>query len=91
MGRTTQTGMVSCVADKVISEMGDYIAWGDLNFRIYWDGDLLSEVLNSPGTEREAAIIKPGEGETLHFVGLQDEQLDEEPPLFLGRHFGRLA
>ena len=62
MGRSTQTGMVSCVKDAVISEIGDYIAWSDLNFRIYWDGDLLSEVLNSPGTEREAAVIKPGSG-----------------------------
>lgn len=62
IGRSTQSGMVSCVADKVVGEKQDLIAWGDLNFRIYWDGDLLSEVLNSPGTEREATVIKPGKG-----------------------------
>ena len=62
VGRSTQTGMISSVADKPITELGDFIVWSDLNFRIYWDGDLLSEVLNSPGTEREAKIEKPGTG-----------------------------
>ena len=62
VGRSTNTGMVSSVADKVISELGDFIAWSDLNNRIYWDGDLCDEVLNSPGTEREAKVEKPGTG-----------------------------
>lgn len=62
VGRSVNTGMISSVADKVISELGDFIAWGDLNNRIYWDGDLLDEVLNSPGTEREAKVEKPGTG-----------------------------
>ncbi len=69
MGRSTQTGMVSCTADKVVGELGDYIAWSDLNFRIYWDGDLLDEVLNSPGTEREAVVIKPGSGRIFQTTG----------------------
>ena len=62
VGRSVNTGMISSVADKVIGELGDFIAWGDLNNRIYWDGDLLDEVLNSPGTEREAKVEKPGTG-----------------------------
>lgn len=62
MGRSTQTGMVSTVADKIVGEVGELVAWNDLNFRIYWDGDLLDEVLNSPGTEKDAVIIKPGSG-----------------------------
>ena len=62
VGRSTNTGMVSSVADKVISELGDFIVWSDLNNRIYWDGDLCDEVLNSPGTEREAKVEKPGTG-----------------------------
>ena len=33
-----------------------------LNFRIYWDGDLCSEILDSPGTESYAGIVKPGTG-----------------------------
>ncbi len=61
-GRSVNTGMMSSVADKAISEISDLIAWGDLNFRIYWDGDLLSEVLNSPGTARSPKIDKPGVG-----------------------------
>ena len=88
MGRTTQTGMVSCVADKVISEIGDYIAWGDLNFRIYWDGDLLSEVLNSPGTEREAAIIKPGSGRLFTSSGCKMNNWTKNHPCFSGDILG---
>lgn len=62
VGRSTQSGMISSVADKPITELGEFIVWSDLNFRIFWDGDLLDEVLNSPGTEREAKIEKPGTG-----------------------------
>lgn len=62
VGRSVGTGMISSVADKEISELGELIAWSDLNNRIYWDGDLCDEVLNSPGTEREAKIEKPGQG-----------------------------
>ncbi len=88
MGRTTQTGMVSCVADKVISEIGDYIAWSDLNFRIYYDGDLLSEVLNSPGTEREAAILKPGSGRLFTSSGCKMNNWTKNHPCFSGDILG---
>lgn len=53
------SGMVSCVADKVNTEIGFGIS---LNSRIYWDGDLLDELLDSPGTEKDAAVTKPGGG-----------------------------
>jgi len=33
-----------------------------LNYRIYWDGDLCSEVLDSPGTESYACVVKAGTG-----------------------------
>ena len=33
-----------------------------LNFRIFWDGDLCSEILDSPGTEGYAGIVKAGTG-----------------------------
>ncbi|MDD4771373.1 MAG: autotransporter-associated beta strand repeat-containing protein [Bacteroidales bacterium] len=63
-GRSVNTGFISSVADKAISELdaNGFIAWGDLNFRIFWDGDLLSEVLNSPGTAKSPKIDKPGVG-----------------------------
>ncbi len=64
LGRSVGSGMVHSVTDNTIADLsGDnLIAWGDLNFRIYWDGDLCSEILNSPGTAREAMIEKPGTG-----------------------------
>ncbi len=67
IGRTTQTGIVSAVADKVISGIGgtegsnDAFFWSHLNQRIYWDGDLCDEVYDSPGSSddgRAAAIYK---------------------------------
>ncbi len=88
MGRTTQTGMVSCTSDKIITEIGDYIAWSDLNFRIYWDGDLLSEVLNSPGTEREAAILKPGSGRLFTSSGCKMNNWSKNHPCFSGDIMG---
>ncbi len=62
IGRSVNTGMISTVADREIPNSGADIAWSDLNNRIYWDGDLLDEVLNSPGTARDAKIEKPGTG-----------------------------
>lgn len=54
VGKSSQSGVVSTVADKVISSLPGF----DLNFRIYWDGDLCEEILNSPGTEGTAKIDK---------------------------------
>lgn len=61
VGRSVSSGWVSSCADKIISELnGDaFISWGDLNQRIYWDGDLLDEYFDSPGTEGYGAIYKP--------------------------------
>ena len=63
VGRSVSTGWISTVADKEITELnGDaFISWGDLNQRIYWDGDLLDEYFDSPGTEGYGAIYKPSE------------------------------
>jgi len=63
VGRSVSTGWISTVADKEISELaGDnFINWADLNQRIYWDGDLLDEYFDSPGTEGYGAIYKPAE------------------------------
>ena len=63
VGRSVSTGWISTVADKVVTELGgdNFIGWGDLNQRIYWDGDLLDEYFDSPGTEGYGAIYKPSE------------------------------
>ena len=54
VGKSASSGVVSTVADKVLPGVPGF----DLNFRIYWDGDLCEEILNSPGTEKEAKIDK---------------------------------
>ena len=76
MGRTTQTGLVSCVADKVVSGgpategTNDALYWSHLNQRIYWDGDLLDEVFDSPGSNaRQGAVYKPGGDRLITFDG----------------------
>ena len=90
MGRSTQTGIISCVADADISELGgdSFIAWSDLNFRIYWDGDLLSEILNSPGTERDAKIDKPGKGRLFTSSGCNMNNGTKNHPCFSGDLIG---
>lgn len=64
VGRSVSSGWVSSVADKFIDALGGdaFIQWGDLNQRIYWDGDLLDEYFDSPGTEGYGAIYKPTGG-----------------------------
>ncbi len=66
VGRSVSSPWISSVADKTIPELnGDaFIGWGDLNQRIYWDGDLLDEYFDSPGTEGYGAIYKPSSQST---------------------------
>ena len=61
VGRSVSSGWISSVADKFVDALGGdaFISWGDLNQRIYWDGDLLDEYFDSPGTEGYGAIYKP--------------------------------
>lgn len=78
VGRTTQTGLVSSVADKIISGApgmdgsNDALFWSHLNQRIYWDGDLCDEVYDSPGSANEgraAAIYKYPSGRLFNSDG----------------------
>ena len=62
-GRSVSSGVIGLSSDKIIQSNGDsYMAWGDLNNRIYWDGDLLDEIMNSPGVQRSVKITKWGNG-----------------------------
>ena len=63
-GRSTASGWISSVADKVITDM-NLMDWSDLNSRIYWDGDLCDEYLESPGTAKQAVVYKPVTGSRL--------------------------
>ena len=89
-GRSVQSGIISSVADTEISDLsGDsFIAWGDLNYRIYWDGDLCSEILNSPGTAREAKIEKPGTGRLFTSSGCNMNNDSKNNPCFQGDIIG---
>ena len=54
VGKSASSAVISTVADKPLPGLPGF----DLNFRIYWDGDLCEEILNSPGTEGTAKIDK---------------------------------
>ncbi len=92
VGRSIGSGVFSSVADKTIPDpdyVGDnYIAWGDLNFRIYWDGDLRSEILNSPGKAREAKVEKPGTGRLFTSSGCNMNNDSKNNPCFQGDIIG---
>jgi len=88
LGRSTQSGMVSTVTDAVIDDATSLIDWSDLNFRIYWDGDLLDEILNSPGTEKEAKIDKPGSGRIFTSSGCNMNNSSKNHPCFSGDILG---
>ena len=62
-GRSVSSGVIGLSSDKIINVNGDAMSgsYSNLNNRIYWDGDLLDEILNSAGGEgRPAAIFKWG-------------------------------
>ena len=90
VGRSVGGSMISSVTDATIDEYsGDsYIAWGNLNFRIYWDGDLCSEILDSPGTAKEACVIKPGTGRLFTSNGCNMNNSSKNNPCFQGDIIG---
>lgn len=97
LGRSTQTGYVSTVADRLfpdeapgdaITQKNYALVWSHLNFRIFWDGDLLDEVLDSPGTEREACIYKFPEGRVFTTEGCKLNNDSKNNPCAQGDIFG---
>ena len=59
IGHSSQSGTISCVADKVISGgPGGFTS----NFRIYWDGDLLEEGLDGANSREGAARVFKADG-----------------------------
>ena len=77
---------ISAVTDKHIGDSGyDF----DLNFRIYWDGDLLEETLN--GTEVRNStfrIHKYGNGDIKYLTGSLTNNDTKATPCFQGDIFG---
>ncbi len=59
MGHSSQSGTISCVADKPIAGgPGGFTN----NFRIYWDGDLLEEGLDGASSREGAARVFKADG-----------------------------
>lgn len=59
------SNVISSASDRVITELNNECftkPWTpmSLNGRIYWDGDLLDEAFDSPGTAKEGVVIKNG-------------------------------
>ena len=88
MGRSASHGLISCTTDQDLTSISDAIAWGDCNFRIYWDGDLCSEILNSPGTAKEAKVEKPGVGRLFTSSGCNMNNDSKNNPCFQGDLIG---
>ena len=68
IGRSVNSALISSVGDYntitdvTTSGTNDPLYWSHLNNRIYWDSDLCSEILDSPGTASYAAVWKVGTG-----------------------------
>ena len=90
-GRSVGSGMIASLRNNTTIDAysGDsFIAWGDLNFRIYWDGDLCDEILNSPGIAREAKVEKPGTGRLFTSSGCNMNNDSKNNPCFQGDIIG---
>lgn len=59
IGHSSQSGTVSCVADKVIAGAPSGFT---NNWRIYWDGDLLEEGLDGASSREGAARVFKADG-----------------------------
>ena len=92
VGRSSSaSGMIASLRNNTTIDAyaGDsYINWGDLNARIYWDGDLCSEILNSPGTAKEASVEKPGTGRLFTSSGCNMNNDSKNNPCFQGDIIG---
>ncbi len=56
-------GAISLVSDKAITALTGFND-DHVNMRVYWDGDLLDEFMDSPGTEKSPTVYKaPGQTE----------------------------
>ncbi len=92
VGRTTQSGIISCTKDKptplIDGGIQDGMYWSHLNQRIYWDGDLLDEVMDSPGAGgKNAAIYKAFGGRIFTPNGVTNNASKNNPSA-LGDIFG---
>ena len=77
MGRSVNSPLISSVDDKELTGSGvpstsgtnDGLFWSHLNQRIYWTGDLVEGILDSPGTEKEAVVWTTAGGRVFQSSG----------------------
>ncbi|MBR4925500.1 MAG: hypothetical protein IKZ61_07085 [Prevotella sp.] len=89
---SASTDLYSSVKDIVVAtaptDTRAALYWSQLNFRIFWDGDLGDEVLNSPGTARDAAIIDHENGRIFQSDGCNMNNDSKNNPCFQGDLIG---
>ncbi len=92
LGRSIENLIISSVtAEKIMDapeSSNDALFWSHLNFRIYWDGDLCSEILDSPGTASEAAIWDVDKGRLFTSSGCKMNNDSKNNPCFQGDIIG---
>ena len=96
MGRSTNTGLISTVKDKELTGSNvpatggtnDGLFWSHLNQRIYWTGDLIEGILDSPGTEREAVVWTTTGGRVFQSSGCKLNNDSKNNPCALADIFG---
>ena len=96
MGRSTNTPLISTVKDKELTGSGvpstsgtnDGLFWSHLNQRIYWTGDLLEGILDSPGTERDAVVWHTTKGRVFQSNGCKLNNDSKNNPCALADIFG---
>ena len=85
LGRSGHDTAISSVTNNHIP---NDIAF-DVNFRIYWDGDLLEETFNGTGTRNSAGrIYKPGVGDIITLAGSLTNNDTKATPCYQGDLFG---
>ena len=94
IGMSTHSGVISLAADQAIDGWANN--WSAqhpdpaaLNFRIFWDGDLLDESMNSPGGgEGECYVIKAHNGRIMQTSGVATINDSKKNPCALGDILG---
>ena len=95
LGRSVGSGLISSVSNeevvsKATADANDKAAlyWSHLNFRIFWDGDLRDEILDSPGTAKDAAVFDYESGRLLTTSGCNMNNDSKNNPCFQGDIIG---
>lgn len=95
LGRSVGSGLISSVKDVEVvpratadANSGNALFWSRLNFRIFWDGDLRDEILDSPGTAKDAAVFDYESGRLLTSAGCNMNNDSKNNPCFQGDIIG---